>query len=77
VTTARRETLVRGTDLKTALVRQAGASLREGDFDTRLRIALRLKKSGMTQRAINETTGVARDTLRKYLESGTQESNEV
>jgi SpoVK/Ycf46/Vps4 family AAA+-type ATPase len=76
VTTARRETLVRGTDLKTALVQQAGASLREGDFDTRLRIALRLKKSGMTQRAIYETTGVARDTLRKYLEGGTKEFNE-
>ena len=76
VTTARREALVRGIDLKTALVRQAGTSLREGDFDTRLRIALRLQKSGMPQRAVYETTGVARDTLRKYVDSGTQESNE-
>jgi len=50
--------------------------LREGDFDTRLRIALRLQKSGMPQRAVYETTGVARDTLRKYVDSGTQESNE-
>jgi Trp operon repressor len=69
--------LVRGTDLKTALVRLAGASLREGDFDTRLRIALRLQKGGMTQRAIYETTGVARDTLRKYMEGGTKEFNEA
>jgi predicted transcriptional regulator len=77
VTTARREALLRGIDLKSALVQQVGASLREGDFDTRLRIALRLEKSGMTRRAIYETTGVARDTLRKYLEGRSQKSNEA
>jgi hypothetical protein len=70
VTTARREALVHEIDLETALLRQAGFALRDADFDSRLRVALRLKKDRMPQRAISEVTGIARDTLRKYAESG-------
>jgi SpoVK/Ycf46/Vps4 family AAA+-type ATPase len=66
VTTARREALVHALDLETALIRQAGAAIREADLDSRLRVALRLRKNGMTERAIYEATGVARGTLRKY-----------
>lgn len=70
VTTSRREALVHGIDLETALLRQAGVALRDADFDSRLRIAMRLKKDRMPQRAISEVTGIARDTLRKYAEPG-------
>ncbi|HVJ06463.1 MAG TPA: AAA family ATPase [Candidatus Saccharimonadales bacterium] len=66
VTTARREALVRQLDLETALIRQAGAAIREADLDSRLRVALRLRKSGMSERAIYDATGVARGTLRKH-----------
>lgn len=69
VMTARRESLLHDVDLETSLVRQAGISVREADFDSRLRVALRLQKSGMPERAIYEATGIARDTLRRHSEA--------
>jgi SpoVK/Ycf46/Vps4 family AAA+-type ATPase len=68
VHTARRNAVVHGLGDEEAILAQVASSLRQLDTKRRIDLALRLHRTGQSQRRISLITGVSRDTIRKHEE---------
>lgn len=66
INTARRNAVVHGIPDDDAILAAVASSLRGLDTKRRIELALRLHRTGQSQRRIAQLTGVSRDTIRKY-----------
>lgn len=67
VAAAKRRAIVDGLRIEDALQQTLAADLRQRSRSTRLEIAGKLSRTGLSQRRVHELTGVSRDTLRKHF----------
>lgn len=66
INTARRNAVVHGIPDDDAILAAVASSLRDLDTKRRIELALRLHRTGQSQRRIAQLTGVSRDTIRKH-----------
>jgi SpoVK/Ycf46/Vps4 family AAA+-type ATPase len=66
INTARRNAVVHGIPDDDAILAAVASSFRDLDTKRRIELALRLKRTGQSQRRIAQLTGVSRDTIRKH-----------
>ncbi len=68
IRTARRNAIVHGIQDDDAILAAVASTLRDLDTKRRIELALRLHRTGQSQRRIAQLTGVSRDTIRKHEE---------
>lgn len=66
---ARRESVLKGTQIEAVLGDAIGQACRDRDQKTRLQVAEVLDSIGFSQRQIHDFTGLARDTIRRHREA--------